>query len=98
MTGYSIILVLGVVATGAIGLSILRGQRSRRWPTTSGTILSSSISVHESHDDDGSTSTTYGVDLLYRYSVAGKEYQGTRRTFVDVKTNSRSRAKKILAI
>ncbi|MFN2148626.1 MAG: DUF3592 domain-containing protein [Anaerolineales bacterium] len=96
MTAYLIILAIGVIAVAIIGYSILRGQRSRSWPQVTGSVLSSSISTHESTDDDGSTTTTYGVDLIYRYSVGGQEYQGTRRTFTDVATSSRKRAVKIL--
>lgn len=97
MTGHLIILGLGLVTVIVVGYSILRGQKSRGWPNVSGSILSSRISVHESTDDDGSTTTNYGVALLYRYSVGGQEYQGTRRTFTDVNTSSRARAEKILA-
>ena len=97
MTVYIIFLGIGLVAVLVVGFSILRGQKSRSWPSVAGSILSSSISVHESTDEDGSTTTNYGVDLLYRYSVSGQEFQGTRRTFIDVHTSSRSRAEKILA-
>jgi hypothetical protein len=98
MTGHLIILFLGLVTVLVVGYSMLRGQKSRSWPSVTGSVLSSSISEHESTDDDGSSTTNYGVSLLYSYSVGGQEFQGTRRTFTDVKTNSRSRAEKILAM
>lgn len=97
MIGYIIVLVLGVIVLLFVGRSILLGRRSRSWPTVVGTILGSSLQVNQSTDDNGSTTTTYGVALRFKYSVSGQEYQGARRTFTDVSTSSRRRAEQILA-
>jgi hypothetical protein len=97
MTGYIIILVIGLVVLIIFGRNILQGQKSRSWPTVSGTILQSSLEVHHQTDDDGSTSTTYGVMVSYQYSVSGQEFVGNRRTFSNVRTGSRRRAEALLA-
>jgi hypothetical protein len=97
MIGFIIVLVIGLVILVKFGRDILLGQKSRSWPKVSGTILQSSLEVHHQTDDDGSTSTTYGVMISYNYSVSGQVYEGNRRTFSDVRTGSRRRTEAILA-
>jgi hypothetical protein len=96
MIGYIIVLVIGLVISVKFGRDLMLGQKSRSWPTTAGTILHSGMEIHRETDKDGSTSTTYGVTLQYAYSVSGQEFQGTRRTFANVRTGSRRRTESIL--
>ncbi len=96
MTVYIILLVIGMIAFLFLGRSVLLGQKSRSWPSVAGSILQSGIETHQSTDDDGSISTTYGVSLVYKYTISGQEFQGTRRTFTDVRTSSLLRTQKIL--
>jgi hypothetical protein len=96
MIAYIVILVIGIIALLIMGRSVLLGRKSSAWPTVGGTILQSGIETVQSTDDDGSTSTTYGVNLQYQFSVAGQQYQGTRRTFTEMRTSSFRRTQKIL--
>jgi hypothetical protein len=96
MIAYIVILVIGIIALLIMGRSVLLGRKSSAWPTAGGTILQSGIETVQSTDDDGSTSTTYGVNLQYQFSVAGQQYQGTRRTFTEMRTSSFRRTQKIL--
>ena len=97
MIGFIIVLVIGLVVLVKFGRDILLGQKSRSWPKISGTILQSSLEAHHHTDDDGRTSTTYGVMVSYKYSVSGQEFEGNRRTFSDVRTGSRRRTEALLA-
>jgi len=97
MTGYIIAIILGSVGLIILGRSIVNGLSSRNWLTTEGEITGSSIEAHQSMDDDGDVRTTYGASIQYTYNVSGQEIQGTRRSFSDVRTNSRRRAEQILA-
>jgi hypothetical protein len=97
MIGYLIVLALGAVLMIVIGRNILQGRRSLGWPTAPGTILYTGLETHESTDEDGDTSITYGASINYRYTVSGQDYEGARRSFSDVRTSSRRRAEQILA-
>jgi hypothetical protein len=97
MIAYIIVLVIGLVVLVKFGRDILLGQKSRSWPKVSGTIIQSILETHHQTDDEGDTSTTYGVSVHYRYTVSGQEFQGRRRTFSDVRTSSRRRTEAILA-
>jgi hypothetical protein len=97
MIGYVIVLVIGLVILVKFARDILLGRRSRGWPKTSGTILQSTLETHHETDDDGTTSTTHGVAVHYRYSVSGQEFEGRRRSFSDVRKSSKRSMESILA-
>jgi hypothetical protein len=96
MIGYIIAIVISAVVLFKFGQDILRGLSSRGWPTTEGRITYAGIQAQRSTDEDG-TRMSYGAAVQYAYNVSGQEIQGTRRTFSDVRTNSRQRAERILA-
>ncbi len=50
-----------------------KAQASRNWQKTSCTIIFSRVKAHAGDD-----STTYSVDVFYRYKVAGREYKSNR--------------------
>lgn len=57
--------------------TLLRGVRSRSWPTTNGVITASRVVKKlNSHADE-----VWREELEYSYSVAGTNYRGTRRRF-----------------
>lgn len=97
MTGYIIAIAISLVALILVVRNIIRGLSSRNWLTTEGQITDSGIEAQQSMDDEGNTRTTYGVSLAYTYNVSGQELQGNRRSFSNVRTNSRRRAEQILA-
>ena len=57
--------------------TFLKVQSARSWPTIPCVVESSRVKSHSS--DDG---TTYSVDILYRYQVAGREYRSNRYSFM----------------
>ena len=93
---FIILLIIGGVLLIKFVRDIMMGQKSRSWPVASGTVIQSVMETHHDTDDDGSTSTTYGVKVHYTYSVGGREYESWRRTFSEVRTNSMRRTQEIL--
>jgi hypothetical protein len=96
MTVYIILLIIGLLASLLLLRSILLGRKSRTWPSTGGTILQSAIDTVQSVDDDGTSSTSYGLRLQYEFSVGGQAYQGNRRTFAEMRTSSYRSMQKLL--
>jgi hypothetical protein len=94
---YIIVIGISFIALFVIGRNILHGLNSRNWPITEGKVVHSGVQSHQSMDDDGDISTTYGASIQYEYNVSGQEIQGTRRSFTDMRTNSVRRAEQILA-
>jgi len=78
---------IGIVAGLVFGKPILdQAKASEEWPQTQGEILESELV--ESHDDD---STTYGAQVIYRYSLDGGEFESDRIWFGgDYSTSNRS--------
>lgn len=97
MIGYIIAIILSSVALIMLGRNIVNGLNSRNWLTAQGEITDSGIEVHQSMDDEGDMSTTYGASIQYTFNVSGQEIQGTRRSFSEVRTNSKRRAEQIMA-
>ena len=96
MIGYIIAIGISAVILIYIGSDILKAQKSRSWPTASGTVLDSGMESHQSRDDDGDIKTTYGATIQYKYTVDGQEFVGDRRTFSNVRTSSVRNTEKIL--
>jgi hypothetical protein len=81
--------ILGVVF-GLLGLIFLiialvsrkKAQTSQSWPTTPGTVLSSSIEEHTEFDSENqSNSINFQPVVQYRYKVMGQEYIGSKIAF-----------------
>lgn len=85
--------LFGVVCLGALFLIfagigvwlILRYQQNKQkarqsvnWPTTSGRVIESRISEHESEDEDGHTTSTYAPVVRFEYQVEGVTYTSDR--------------------
>ena len=74
-----IALIIGGALLTYIGMgTILDAWASRSWPLTEGTIVSSRVTLEARND-----STLYGVDVQYRYKVAGQSYDGKTVWFGD---------------
>ncbi|TET30890.1 MAG: DUF3592 domain-containing protein [Anaerolineales bacterium] len=97
MIVYTIIIGISFIALFVIGRNILHGLNSRNWPIAEGKVVHSGVQAHQSMDDEGDISTTYGASIEYAFNVSGQEIQGTRRSFTDMRTNSVRRAEQILA-
>ncbi|MCD4671557.1 MAG: DUF3592 domain-containing protein, partial [Anaerolineaceae bacterium] len=73
-----IFFLIGVVLGGFLFWQLIKGMKSRNWPTVQGRVIDSRMTTHVSRDDDGSRSTTYGAAISYRYDVDGDEYSGDK--------------------
>ena len=96
MTVYLVLLAIGLISSLLLGRMIMLGRKSSSWPSTGGTILQSAIDSIQSVDDDGTSSTTYGLRLQYAYNIGGQAYEGTRRTFTETRTSSHRQMQKLL--
>lgn len=96
MIGFIILLVIGLVVMVKFGRDILLGRQSQSWPKTSGTVMQSGLHTYHDTDDDGNSTTTYGVSVRYSYTVTGQQYESDRRTFSEVRTGSMRRTQQIL--
>lgn len=55
-----------------------KAEQSVNWPTTSGRVIESRITEHESEDEDGHTTYTYAPVVRFEYQVAGVTYTSDR--------------------
>jgi len=69
-------------------LPVWRTISAREWHTTAAQIVRSEVGVHSSSDG-----TTYSIDITYRYTVDGKQYESKRYDF-DAFTSSSGRSGK----
>lgn len=71
--------------------SINRAIASKSWDKTPCTVVSSRVKSHSGK------STTYSVDILYRYEVAGKEYKSNRYNSMGGSSSGRDGKQKVVA-
>lgn len=64
---------------------------ARDWPEVPCTVISSKVESHSSSDG-----TTYSVEIVYKYTVAGKPYQSDRYDFTDFSSSGRNGKQKIV--
>lgn len=62
---------------------------ARSWPETPCEVVSSSVGSHTSSGKN--SSTTYSIDIVYRYTVAGREYLSDRYELMDASSSGRPR-------
>ena len=75
---FTLFTVVGLAAFYAIGLRpTLLVLSARNWPAVKCTVLSSRVRSHS-----GNHGSTYSVDILYSYSVNGREYRANRYDFM----------------
>jgi len=70
---------------------------ARTWPAVPCEIVSSSVGSHTSTDSKRHTSTTYSIDITYRYKVAGREYRSDRYEVMGGSSSGRSRKEQVVA-
>jgi len=71
---------------------MLKVQQARSWPAIPCTVISSQL-----RSDRGDDGTTYSVDILYRYTVNGKEYKANRYSFLGSSSSGTDRKAAIVA-
>src|SRR5688572_5548994 len=75
---FGLFLLIGVVVFYFITLRpLIQVLSARSWVVTPCTVVSSRVQTHRGDD-----STTYRVDILYRYEVDGQEYRSSRYQFM----------------
>lgn len=89
-----ILIFFGVIGTVVSVRNVIKGMKAKNWPTASGTVVDSQITV--SYSDDGDP--LYGAEVNYRFNVEGMEFNSNRRTFADSNSNDKGRAEIITSI
>ena len=92
-TAAAIFLIVGVGLGAFMVLNLIRGRRSRNWPTVPGVMMDSHVNSY--YDDEGDR--MYGVAIMYRYEVDGLEFTSNKRTFGEFNSNNQGRAERIVA-
>jgi hypothetical protein len=81
-------LILGVLIL-ILARSAMKSNSSRRWPSTDGTIIASTVESHRSYSSSSHTHTTmYSPRVVYEYSVEGRRYQNQTLNFGTVASAS----------
>ena len=95
-TGAVIFVLISIASLlGGIWLVILvlrrraKMQASKSWPTTTATILSSSIPSSRTATDAGTVVRFY-ADVRYSYRVADREYEGARLGWAGITSDNRA--------
>jgi hypothetical protein len=58
-----------------------RARASRKWNTTTGRVIASSLEPRRSHSSTGGYSTSYYPQVMYEYEVNGQKYLNNRLNF-----------------
>lgn len=83
----SFLMVIGAVVLFAVSavLALISNRRKSRiaasatWPSVSGTVMSNAVKIVGAVDPGaGTRAPTYSVDLHYRYTVDGSDYESHR--------------------
>ena len=73
-----VILVTGLVFILNRYKDVSEGLASRKWPATTGTVVSQEIQSYEIGDSESGVTTRYRVVINYEFQVYGYLYRGTR--------------------
>ena len=72
-------LALGVLMLVSSTFSLMYNNSIQGWPTTNGVVLSSNVSLKMVQNGNGPYTTSfYSPNVIYSYSVSGKNYTGNR--------------------
>ncbi len=85
-----IFLAAGLCGAAAMAPWMAGPIRARSWEVVPARVLSSTVRRHESRNDDGETSVTWKLDILYTYRYRGVTYRSNRYGFVDVGSSGRA--------
>ena len=95
------LIVFGLLWAAGLGWAHARAagkaKASESWPGTLGRIVSSDVVVEEDRDADGDRSTWYVPRVVYAYTAGGRQLEGGRIRFGQLRFASRAGAEKVLA-
>ena len=74
-----------------------KAKASETWPTAAGTVVACQVVKEESEDRESGTTTWYNPVVNYSYSVAGRDLQGSRLRFGNVRSSSEKKAQASIA-
>lgn len=87
-----IFIVVGVSVAGFGIRDLIRAKASVSWPTTQGTVMSSSVEYHKSNNGRG----TYHAEVMYDFNIHGKTFSGNRIAYGDYGSSNPSRARRVV--
>ena len=82
----------GLVVLIAMGAGTLKAIGARSWRAVPATVESSAVRTHR-----GDESTTYSVDILYRYTIDGRTYKSNRYSFMGGSSSGYDRKREIVS-
>lgn len=98
--GYALI-VFGIAWAAAFGLAHVRAagkaKAAESWPGTLAKIVSSEVAVEEDRDHDGDRTTWYVPRVVYAYAAGGRQLEGSRIRFGQLRFGNRKKAEAALA-
>ncbi len=75
-------IVIGMVFLAISLLQMRKAKTAESWPTIAGTVLSSELEEHRSHNSKTHTTTvTYTPKVEYQYELLGTKYLGKKISF-----------------
>jgi hypothetical protein len=83
-----VFLIVGVILSILMPIAINRGKKSRNWPTTEATVISTEVEEKHKYDEDGE-SVYYYPRVHYDYRVGGQVYQGFKYKLLEASMSKR---------
>jgi len=83
-----VLLIVGVVLSILMLIAINRGKRSKNWPTSEATVISTEVEEKHEYDEDGE-SVYYYPRVHYDYRIGGQVYQGYKYKLLEASMSKR---------
>jgi len=84
-----VLLAVGVILTILMPISISKGRKSKTWPTTEATVVSTEVEEKHEYDEDGDKHVYYYPRIHYDYRVEGQFYNGFKYKLLEVSMSKR---------
>lgn len=95
------LIVFGIAWAAGFGFAHVRAvgkaKAAESWPGTLGTIVSSEVAIEEDRDTDGDRTTWYVPRVVYTYTAGGRQHEGRRIRFGQLRFGSAKKAEAALA-
>ena len=83
-----IFLIVGVVLSIVTLASIIKGKKSKNWPSTAANVVSTEVEVRRDYDEDGEK-IYYYPRVYYDYKVNDRVYRGSRYKLLEQSMSKR---------
>jgi len=84
-----VLLAVGVILTLLMPISISKGRKSKTWPTTEATVVSTEVEEKHEYDEDGDKHVYYYPRIHYDYRVEGQFYNGFKYKLLEASMSKR---------